>query len=79
MHVYELVKHRIEAAAAGEAHSFAITNKGELFAWGRNNEGQLGLGNQFADAVRWRPTKVGGALAGKVVRSVSPRPSTPSP
>ena len=71
MHVYELVKHRIEAAAAGEAHSFAITNKGELFAWGRNNEGQLGLGNQFADAVRWRPTKVGGALAGKVVRSVS--------
>ncbi|MCL2221253.1 MAG: hypothetical protein FWB92_02835 [Oscillospiraceae bacterium] len=32
-------------AAAGRAHSLAITEDGRLWAWGRNNHGQLGNGS----------------------------------
>ena len=86
MHVDALVKHRIEAAAAGEAHSFAITNKGELFAWGRNGEGQLGLEINSRMVSLETPTFVGGGqqrwAAPSLARSCAaspPRPSTPSP
>lgn len=30
--------------ACGLKHTVALTNNGELYAWGSNNEGQLGLG-----------------------------------
>ena len=30
--------------AAGRAHSLALTTDGRVFAWGRNSEGQLGIG-----------------------------------
>ncbi|XP_058461003.1 probable E3 ubiquitin-protein ligase HERC4 isoform X2 [Malaya genurostris] len=30
--------------AAGQMHSLALTNNGELYAWGANGHGQLGLG-----------------------------------
>ncbi len=37
--------------SAGNGHSFAINSSGELWAWGRSSEGQLGIGsvssNQF--------------------------------
>lgn len=32
--------------AAGYHHNLALTNSGDLFAWGANNYGQLGLGTQ---------------------------------
>jgi alpha-tubulin suppressor-like RCC1 family protein len=32
------------AVAAGQNHSLALTNTGEVFAWGANGSGQLGLG-----------------------------------
>jgi alpha-tubulin suppressor-like RCC1 family protein len=35
------------AIAAGSSHSVAIRSGGSLFAWGRNNKGQLGLGGQI--------------------------------
>ena len=31
--------------AAGGAHSFALTQSGAVFGWGRNKFGQLGLNN----------------------------------
>lgn len=34
----------ISAVAAGHYHSLAVTFQGQLWAWGRNNEGQLGRG-----------------------------------
>ncbi len=33
------------AAAAGERHSLAIGSDGNLYAWGWNSDGQLGIGN----------------------------------
>lgn len=31
--------------ACGNNHLTALTNEGQLYAWGRGNYGQLGLGN----------------------------------
>jgi alpha-tubulin suppressor-like RCC1 family protein len=46
---------RIIAMAAGLNHSIAIDTQGNLYAWGRNNGGQLGNGNTTASAL---PTKI---------------------
>jgi alpha-tubulin suppressor-like RCC1 family protein len=35
----------IVSLAAGHFHSIAVNNEGEVFAWGRNREGQLGVGD----------------------------------
>ena len=34
----------VSAVAAGHYHSLAVTSRGQLWAWGRNNEAQLGRG-----------------------------------
>ena len=39
----------------GNQHSFYINDKKQLFAWGLNNHGQLGIGNKYDTAV---PTRV---------------------
>ena len=36
---------KIRQIVCGEDHTFILKNNGELFAFGRNNYGQLGLGN----------------------------------
>ncbi len=33
------------AIAAGEKHTFAVTDRGDIWAWGWNHDGQLGIGN----------------------------------
>ncbi|XP_076648302.1 HECT and RLD domain containing E3 ubiquitin ligase 4 [Halictus rubicundus] len=36
----------IVQVACGVKHTLALTNNGELYSWGSNNEGQLGLGSK---------------------------------
>ncbi|CAL0319756.1 unnamed protein product [Lupinus luteus] len=43
--------------SAGYNHSCAITVDGELYMWGKNTSGQLGLGKKAPNTVPW-PTKV---------------------
>ncbi|BFZ23016.1 hypothetical protein BsWGS_26055 [Bradybaena similaris] len=39
------IKMRTVASGCNAAHCVAITNEGKVFVWGRNEKGQLGLGN----------------------------------
>ncbi|KAG7550018.1 Regulator of chromosome condensation RCC1 [Arabidopsis thaliana x Arabidopsis arenosa] len=55
--------------SAGYYHSAAITVDGELYMWGKNSSGQLGLGKKAARVVRV-PTKVQ-ALHGITIQSVA--------
>ncbi len=43
----EMKNTKIITVSAGDYHSAAITNDGILYTWGRNNYGQLGLGNNI--------------------------------
>ncbi|XP_032075384.1 X-linked retinitis pigmentosa GTPase regulator isoform X2 [Thamnophis elegans] len=43
---YFTSQHKIEQLAAGSYTSAALTEDGQLFMWGDNSEGQIGLGNE---------------------------------
>jgi mitogen-activated protein kinase kinase kinase 9 len=45
IHISTFQGKRIEAASCGAEHSMAITSDGEVYAWGLNIKGQLGLGD----------------------------------
>jgi|AntAceMinimDraft_5_1070358.scaffolds.fasta_scaffold05317_3 hypothetical protein len=62
-----LSEERVVAVAVGLLHSFAVTDAGELYAWGFNRDYQLGLGDVLD---RVLPTRVTGALDGLRVTSV---------
>jgi alpha-tubulin suppressor-like RCC1 family protein len=55
---------RVKAIAAGEGYSLALTESGEVYAWGWNEHGQLGLGDT---AVRLTPMKVPGLIRVKAI------------
>lgn len=40
---------RVIQVSAGFIHSMALTESGKIFSWGRNDHGQLGLGDSFID------------------------------
>jgi alpha-tubulin suppressor-like RCC1 family protein len=40
---------KVTQVCAGFNHSIALTESGRIFAWGRNDQGQLGLGDSFID------------------------------
>lgn len=53
----------------GNFHTLALSETGQLFAWGDNRDGKLGNGN--ATAVNTGAIAVAGALAGKKVTSIA--------
>jgi X-linked retinitis pigmentosa GTPase regulator len=44
--VLDLSKDPIKKLAAGSMHSVALTHSGNVYVWGSNKEGQLGLGDE---------------------------------
>jgi hypothetical protein len=60
---------KVKAIAAGVAHSLALTESGEVYAWGYNDVGQLGLGDW---EVRLTPTKVEGLPKVKAIAAGRP-------
>lgn len=57
---------KIAKIAAGGYSSFAITDKGDVYAWGLNNCGQLGLGNKVDTGAPTLAT----ALSGKKITAI---------
>ncbi|KAF5199645.1 Regulator of chromosome condensation rcc1 [Thalictrum thalictroides] len=61
----------ITSIGAGHYHSLALTAQGEVWAWGRNNEFQLGRGKNgsFSTSLSWNePKKVEGLEQVRVTR-----------
>jgi alpha-tubulin suppressor-like RCC1 family protein len=60
------------ATAIGSEHALVLSADGEIFAWGRNNYGQLGDGTQSASYIT-APVQVdaNGALTGKTVVAIA--------
>ncbi|KAL1817970.1 hypothetical protein ACET3Z_020544 [Daucus carota] len=48
----------VSAVAAGHYHSLAVTSRGQLWAWGRNNEAQLGRGFNSPRETWYEPKRV---------------------
>jgi alpha-tubulin suppressor-like RCC1 family protein len=65
--VNSLLGHKIVKIAAGRYFSLALTDKGELYSWGDNDCGQLGLGDRQD---RNLPSLVEGALAGLKIKDI---------
>jgi alpha-tubulin suppressor-like RCC1 family protein len=60
----------IKKVSAGIFHSLALSTDGQVFAWGRGDNGQLGQGDNNFDSNT--PLLVsGGALAGKFITDIS--------
>ncbi|KAF0935358.1 hypothetical protein E2562_032049 [Oryza meyeriana var. granulata] len=60
----------VAAVAAGHYHSLAVSTEGEVWAWGRNEEGQLGRGHHAPRNTWSKPEQVRG-LENVQVRAVS--------
>lgn len=50
-----LADQNISAIAAGETHSLALSDKGVLYSWGRNDRGQLGHSDSNIDLYSMEP------------------------
>ncbi|KAK0400455.1 hypothetical protein QR680_015254 [Steinernema hermaphroditum] len=66
--VVALGSQKVVQIACGNFHSVALTDKGEVFAWGLNNSGQLGVGSTINHGI---PKKVEGQLHNRFVKFVS--------
>ena len=60
----------VTAIAGGARHSLALTSDGQLFAWGQNDDGQLGDGTTADRSVPVAVT-MSGALLGKTVVAIA--------
>ncbi|XP_062852464.1 probable E3 ubiquitin-protein ligase HERC3 [Trichomycterus rosablanca] len=55
--IKELCNRTVIQVACGNQHSMALTNDGQLFLWGQNTNGQLGLGKDEPKSLAPQPLK----------------------
>jgi len=60
--------YKVVAVACGEFFTLALVSSGELYAWGANDLGQLGVGDKEPRQV---PTRLGGSTSSVPIRSMS--------
>ena len=58
MLVEELADFKITSISAGVKHSLCLTSEGQIYAWGCNQKGQLGLGEVKGALKPKRPKNV---------------------
>lgn len=58
---------RCVAIACGQTSSMAVLDNGEVYGWGYNGNGQLGLGNNVNQTMPCKVTNLQGAVIDKVV------------
>ena len=63
-----LINYFIEDIAVGVDHTLALTSLGDIWAWGNNADGQLGLGHTSSPI---REPQVVPGLEGKDIRQVN--------
>ncbi|CAB3382843.1 Hypothetical predicted protein [Cloeon dipterum] len=72
MHPTKILGHlerkKVVQVACGRWHTLALTSKGEVFTFGFNKNGKLGVGDKQHKNL---PTKVDGPLAGRFVTSIA--------
>ncbi|XP_048488202.1 regulator of chromosome condensation [Plutella xylostella] len=61
-----LKNHTCVSVACGTSNSFAVTDNGEIYAWGMGSEGQLGIGGS-SDAARPSPAPLPAPLRARAV------------
>ena len=66
--VLALEGHFVDDVAVGSEHTLVLTSDGQVWAWGSNGEGQLGLGHTTAVLEPQCVT----ALANKPIKQVKP-------
>ena len=67
LQVPALASHFVEDVAVGAEHVLVLTSSGEVWGWGNNAEGQLGLGNNTPQ----RQPVILPELRGKNIRQIS--------
>lgn len=56
--IKKLATMQVVQIASGANHCLALVNNGDLYSWGGNSHGQLGIGSAMQDANQHTPTRV---------------------